>query len=212
MSAKSKTPTSKIRFAQDVMGVGNFTTETGHADDTPSSTSSPSNNSKRRSWRAVRRTVSHMLHREHKEKDKDILLFATGRTVPSAISSPRALKPSKSVSFKAKSSSPSISTNRTRRSVKRLTSPSPRFLAEQQAQAMARQQHLHRSRSFSGYSNVLTVLTDECSEVDTDIGLDEATMEAQEVMKDLRRKQVFTRIRGMDRGDEPTGIMFQRGR
>ncbi|KAG6861080.1 hypothetical protein C0995_004179 [Termitomyces sp. Mi166 len=177
---KSKTPQSKVQFRPDEMGIEIATTSgLKHIENNPPLTTGKS---KRPSWQAIRRTVSHILHGDpNDEKEKDIPL--------TSISSPRALKPSKSASLKLKSSSASIYTQRSSGSEKRLTiTPPPRVLAQQQAQVLARRKRLRHSRSFSEYPNVLVAIADESSDIDTDAGLDEATMEAQEMMKNIRRE------------------------
>ncbi|KAH0583310.1 hypothetical protein J132_09634 [Termitomyces sp. J132] len=201
---KSRTSTKPTRCVPGKMGVQSPTASSGleHAEDI---SSIPHNRSKEHSWRAVRRTVSYILRRDpKKETGKDRSLPSSAPTVLPIISSPRALKPSKSASSKLTSSSTSIPTQRPYRYARPLTiSPPPRVFVVQQAQALTQKQRLRRSRSFSGYPNGPVAIAEECSDFEMDAELDEATLEAQEVMKDISRKRAFSRIEEVHRERRP---------
>ncbi|KAG6847283.1 hypothetical protein H0H93_009084, partial [Arthromyces matolae] len=181
------------------------------------------NKTKNRGWRTLRHTISQLLHRNL--TSKEIAALPTFETVKNPtsdthfVSSPRRLRShsqsqsaTDSTTLKLKSSSASLYTGRSnsRRSAKRLTiSPPPRVFYEHQAKASgtetdrARRQRVRRSRSFSGYPNLraLAAIADEhegASDRDDASVLDEATVEAQRVMRDIvqKRRVAFAKVSG----------------
>ncbi|KAG6909564.1 hypothetical protein DXG01_016812 [Tephrocybe rancida] len=168
---------------------------------------------KRRGWHAIRRTVSHILRRQPKDKDSTTptpLSASHIATPSSSISSPRSLKPSKSGPLKP--SSASLFSKHSRRSDKRLTvTPPARAFDEQQAQSRARKQQVRRSRSFSGFPNVLAAITDEGTDGDNDSGLDEVTREAQVLAREIRKTWAFGPLNVDDPSILAEDLLFERG-
>ncbi|KAG6831534.1 hypothetical protein H0H87_004860 [Tephrocybe sp. NHM501043] len=169
--------------------------------------------SKNRGWKAVRRTVSQIFGRQ--TKHMGISNIAPLSPSPSdyhgtSISSPPTLKSYKSTFLK--SSSASLFSRRSRRSVKHLitTTPAPQTFDEQKASS--RRQNLRRSRSFSGFPNLLTAIADEGVIEETDVELDEVTVEAQRLARDIGNVWMFTPASIADDsvigGEQP---LFERG-
>ncbi|KAG6815513.1 hypothetical protein H0H87_001048 [Tephrocybe sp. NHM501043] len=140
---------------------GQFPLDDGHVESSQPPVSKDYNGRDR--WRSIRRTVSHILRPHSKLKDTQIpspLSSSVSANVQTSISAPRPLKPSKSTTLK--SSSASLSLKRSRVPDKRLTiTPPGHIFDDHRALAMTRKHRVRRSRSFSGYPNLLAVLSEE---------------------------------------------------
>ncbi|KAG6909558.1 hypothetical protein DXG01_016806 [Tephrocybe rancida] len=115
-------------------------------------------------WRALRRTVSHILHRNTDIKGAyaPSPLSSSFNSSGTSTTSARTLKTPQSAYLKT--SSTFLFSKHSRHSVakSRATPLAPHLFDEPQSQTTAHEQKLRRSRSFSGYPNILSTIADEC--------------------------------------------------
>lgn len=166
---------------------------------------------RRRTWpsyKAIRRTVSHIVHRKDPPAPPPTSIVKP--IVGPIDKQQERIKPSSTSLFSRRrrpgphsDNSNKLSTNRTsflQRALSTSSRPSTISAIQHRAQ-------LRRSRSFSGFTNVLSAIVDAEQEQDED--LDEVTAEARNVVTDIGRTWAFENVI-KDVDDEHAGFLFER--
>jgi hypothetical protein len=171
---------------------------------------------RRRTWpsyKAIRRTVSNIVHRKELTlpASSAIVSTPTGNPAPAPVVERGVAKSSASLFSRRRRATLSDSAGKA--STK--TSPRPSFVrraisssSRPPAVPVSALQHrgqLRRSRSFSGFTSVLGAIVDA-----EDEDLDEVTTEAKAVVEDIRRRWAFEEIQEDRDGEENAGYLFER--
>jgi len=186
------------------------------------------NTKRRRTWpsyKAIRRTVSNIVHRKEAPATATATQASTqaSTTTPAPVVNQRQrIKSSSASLFSRRRRATTLSDNSDKVSTKpsflqrALSTSSPSTASRAIAHApsgftpLQHRAALRRSRSFSGFTNVLSAIVDaeQEKEVDVDEDLDEATAEARDVVEDIRRRWAFEAV--LEEGEENEGFLFER--
>lgn len=155
---------------------------------------------RRRTWpsyKAIRKTVSNILHR----KDAPVVTDTEGAKgeFPSPGPTPERVK-SSSASMFTKRRRATVSDSEKKTEAKVQSPIMHRASSSRGSSMLQHRAQLRRSRSFSGFTNVLTVIDDAADDDD----LDELTTEARGVVLDIRRRWDFEEV------PEDAALMFER--
>jgi hypothetical protein len=181
---------------------------------------------RRRTWpsyKAIRRTVSNIVHRKETPARSTPAppptppIAVVTPAIQSIIIEPERIKSSSASLFSRRrrrttvsNDSDTASTRTTSRPsfIQRALSTSSRTPSAYTPELQHRAQ-LRRSRSFSGFTTVLSAIVDAEQEQDED--MDEVTAEAKNVVEDIGRRWAFEEMMEVEEGeDEHAGYLFER--